>query len=112
MRIFVDVDGTLTSEQRGNSIFKCPLRNDVVEKVRLLARQGHEIIIWSGSTTYAKQVAAILGIPTVACVGKPEMIIDNEKERWSRRLHRRVITPEEFLAHTFASDADIKDQRP
>lgn len=101
MRIFVDVDGTLTKEQRGNSIVKSEHWNEVIEKVKKLQKEGHEIIIWSGSTSYAKKVAEILGIDAVACVGKPEMIIDNEKKRWGRRLKNRVILPEEFLAMDF-----------
>ena len=59
MRIFVDVDGTLTKEQRSNSIIKSEHRQDVILKVKQLQAQGHEIIIWSGSTQYAKKVASI-----------------------------------------------------
>lgn len=98
MRIYVDIDGTLTAEQRANSVFRSPLRQDVIDKVKKLAAEGHEIILWSGSTSYAKRVAEYLGISTVACVGKPEMIVDNETHRWARRLHDRTVSPESFLA--------------
>ena len=100
MRIFVDVDGTLTKEQRANSITKSEHRQDIIQKVKQLHSQGHEIIIWSGSTSYAKKVAKILGIDCIA-VGKPELIIDNEKRKWGRRLKNRVVLPEEFLAMDF-----------
>jgi hydroxymethylpyrimidine pyrophosphatase-like HAD family hydrolase len=101
VRIFVDVDGTLTTQQRGNSIAKSPVRKDVVKKVKRLAAEGHEIIIWSGDTAYAKRVAELLQIPHVAAVGKPDLIIDNEDVKWGGRLRRRMMTPEAFLAAIF-----------
>jgi hypothetical protein len=46
-------------------------------------------------------VAAVLlsnyNIKVIAAVGKPDMIIDNEKIRFRRKLKKRVILPEEFL---------------
>jgi len=96
MRIFVDVDGTLTKEQRANSITKSEHWNEVIQKVKELKRRGHEIIIWSGSTPYAQKVAKILNIECFA-IGKPDLIVDNQKRRWGRRLKNRVVLPEEFL---------------
>lgn len=96
MRIFVDVDGTLTKEQRANSIIKSEHWTEVIQKVKELEKQGHEIIIWSGSTPYAQKVAKILNIDCVG-VGKPDLIVDNQKRRWGKSLKNRVVLPEEFL---------------
>lgn len=97
MRIYVDIDGTITTQQRANSAFKCPLRQDVIDKVKKLAMEGHEIILWSGSTEYADRVAEHLNIPTVARLGKPQLIVDNETQKWGDRLKRRTVSPEAFL---------------
>lgn len=98
MRIFVDVDGTLTDRQCAKSAFRANPRHDMIAAVRKLASEGHEIVLWTGNTEYAKRAAEALGVPAAVCVGKPQMIVDNEVGRWSRRLHDRTISPEEFLA--------------
>jgi len=81
-------------------------REDVIAKIKMLYDQGHEIILWTGNTDYAKRVALDLekkyGIKVVAAVGKPEVIVDNEQRRWSRRLRDRVILPKEFLQRNFS----------
>jgi len=101
MRVFVDIDGTITERQRGRSWNKDPHRLDVITKVKELFDAGHEIILWSGSTRYAQRVAADLkedyGIEVVAAIGKPHVIVDNQQGTWSRRLKRRVILPESFV---------------
>jgi hydroxymethylpyrimidine pyrophosphatase-like HAD family hydrolase len=103
MRIYVDIDGTITNKQTGRSFFKneIGLREDVIAKVKKYHDEGHEIILWTGNTKYAQQVAAVLlsnyNIKVIAAVGKPDMIIDNEKIRFRRKLKKRVILPEEFL---------------
>lgn len=96
MRIFVDVDGTLTQKQCAKSAFKVPPRQDVLDKVRKLIAEGHEVILWTGNTAYAKRVAALYGLDVVA-IGKPQMIVDNQVGRWGKRLKNRVISPEKFL---------------
>ena len=98
MIVYVDVDGTLTHEQRGRSAFKGPPRQDVLDKVKRLIAAGHQVVIWTGKTEYAKRVCELYGIDAVAAVKKPDMIVDNQKRTWARRLRQRVITPEEFLA--------------
>jgi len=97
MRIFVDVDGTLTDEQRAKSVFKSGRREDVIAKVKKLISEGHEIVLWTGNTKYAKQAAEELGIDAAVCVGKPDLLVDNQAGTWSRRLRKRMRTPEEFL---------------
>lgn len=103
MIIYVDVDGTLTTEQRGRSLYRCPLRQDVVDKVKKLAAEGHEIVIWTGNTKYAKDVARRLGIEAVACARKPDLMVDNQVSGLRRKLKRRVISPEDFLARDFGN---------
>lgn len=103
MRIFVDVDGTLTKEQRANSIEKSEHWVEVIQKIKQLKSQGHEIIIWSGSTPYAEKVKKILDIECIA-VGKPQLIIDNQKRTWGRRLKKRVILPEKILKMNFEDE--------
>ena len=102
MIIYMDIDGTLTTRQRGNSFFKYPLRTDVIEKVKQLQAQGHEIVLWTGSTRYAQRVMDASGIHAVAAVEKPSLIVDNQVRRWRHRLADRIITPEEFLLRDFA----------
>jgi hypothetical protein len=103
LRVYVDVDGTLTNKQTGRSFFKkeIGLREDVILKVKEMFDQGHEIIIWTGNTGYAERVAAYLflhyGIKAKAALGKPELIIDNEKEKFANKLRKRILLPEEFI---------------
>jgi hydroxymethylpyrimidine pyrophosphatase-like HAD family hydrolase len=103
LRIFVDVDGTLTDTQAGKSFFRPQFlkRNDVIAKVKEFSDQGHEIFIWTGSTRYANKVKAELeklGIKIVAAFGKPNIMVDNEQRKLQRRLKKRVITPEQFIS--------------
>ncbi len=102
MRIFVDIDGTLTDQQRRRSWWRGKRRDAVIRKVKDAYDAGHEIILWTGNTGYAQKVAVELaeeyGIHVGGAVGKPNLCIDNEKGRLQRRLRRSVITPEEFLA--------------
>lgn len=100
MTIYVDVDGTLTSKQQGRSAFKAPPRQDVIDKVKNLIAAGHEVVIWTGNTRYAHKVCELYGIPAVAAVRKPDLIVDNQLRRTRLRLSNKVVTPEEFLEMT------------
>ena len=101
MRVYVDVDGTLTSQQCGKSFFKeIPKRLDVIKQVKAYADAGHEIFIWSGSTRYASSVAEELrklGIQIAGAMGKPHLMVDNMQNTLRRRLHARVVLPEDFV---------------
>ncbi|MEK6833198.1 MAG: hypothetical protein AABY32_04055 [Nanoarchaeota archaeon] len=101
MRIFVDIDGTLTEKQTCSSAFKVPPRADVVEKVKELIAAGHEVILWSGNAKYAEKVAKLYNIKAFACLGKPQLIIDNQDRKLKRVLKRAVVTPEVFLLMDF-----------
>lgn len=97
MRIFVDIDGTLTAKQCPKSAFKVAPRQDIIDKCKKLIEEGHEIVLWSGNTRYAQKVAKHYGIEASVCVGKPHLIVDNQKRTTARRLKKRVVLPEEFL---------------
>ena len=98
MTYYVDIDGTLTTKQR-RYWWRQPngIREDVVAKVRALIADGHEVILWSGGTGYAKRAAREMGIDGVTCIGKPNVLVDNERRRWGNRLKNRMITPEDFV---------------
>jgi ribonucleotide monophosphatase NagD (HAD superfamily) len=72
--IFVDIDGTLTDfgQQGGNPL---PER---IGKINRLIRKGIEVIVWSGGgTEYAKEFAEKNGIIGAVCIGKPEIMVDD-----------------------------------
>lgn len=95
--VYVDVDGTLTQVQCGRSAFKVPPRQDIIDKVKELSKTC-DIVIWTGNTEYAKKVAKLYDIPAIACIAKPTIMVDNEYDKFKRRLRRKVITPEVFLS--------------
>lgn len=106
MPIYVDIDGTLTSKQCGRSFFRgaegITLREDVIAQVKAFYDAGHEIMLWTGSTSYAQRVAAYLllnyGIKVIGAARKPDLLIDNEGPKLLRRMKERMRTPEEFVA--------------
>ena len=100
MRIFVDIDGTLTTKQRCRSVWRDELRHDVIDCVKEWQAAGHEVVLWTGSTDYAEKAKELLGIDCIAAVGKPDIIVDNQRNKWGKRLNKRTITPEEFLTMT------------
>lgn len=70
----------------------------MIDKVKKLVSEGHDIVLWTGGgAEYARKAAIALGINNVTTCAKPDLMVDNEVEKWSRRLSRRLITPEEFL---------------
>jgi len=94
MRIFVDIDGTLTKHQRRNA----DAWPEMVERVQAWQDAGHEVVLWSGNTRYARRMAKRLGLSPNVAVGKPDIIVDNQRAKWGGRLLCRTITPEQFLA--------------
>ena len=100
MRIFVDIDGTLTTQQRRRSWWRAELRPAVIAAVKRHYDAGDEIILWTGTTSYAKAVAKELaekhGIVCGGAVGKPDLIVDNQDRRLARRLAGAIVTPEAF----------------
>ena len=99
----IDIDGTLTEQQRRGWWRRRPhaLRDDVLAKVRALVAAGHEVVVWSSSTAYAQSFVDHAGLEGVIALGKPGVIVDNQRHRWANRLRGRVITPEQFLARDY-----------
>jgi hydroxymethylpyrimidine pyrophosphatase-like HAD family hydrolase len=104
MRIFVDVDGTLTVRRGGKTFFNPDIEKNekLISKVKKLFDEGHTIVIWTGGgTKYARKVADYLlthyQIRATAAVGKPHMIIDDETVKWGRRLKRRMVSVDDFV---------------
>lgn len=96
MTIYVDIDGTLTAEQRAKSIYRSKPREDVIAKVREFIAAGHDVVLWSGSRRYARRAAKLFGLKAIACLAKPDMIIENQVGRWAKRLKKRMVLPEVF----------------
>jgi len=75
MRIYVDIDGTLTDDPEnkwGNIIISR------VKKVKEFIDEGHEVVIWSGNgTDYANEFCKFLDIKPYVAVGKPDIYIDD-----------------------------------
>lgn len=92
MNIFVDVDGTLTiSRHKGWG----PPRSDMIEKVKQKIAEGHTVVVWScRGQGYVKAFCDKYEIKPFACLGKPNVIVD-DKERIRNRM--RAISPEQFL---------------
>ena len=96
--IYVDVDGTLTLKDVRNSVDVVGPNPVVVAKVLALAAEGHRIIVWSTrGQGYAEKAAKKFGIPAVACLGKPHMIIDDFPKRMTNRWKRRTIDVKDFV---------------
>lgn len=108
MTVYVDIDGTLTKEQRAKSAFRSALREDVIAKVKAFIAAGHDVILWSGSKHYAKRVAKLLGIKAIACLAKPDVIVENQPGRWARRFKARMMLPEAFAVVELKASEDRK----
>lgn len=73
--IFVDIDGTLTSEP--NKPQGAPIASRV-ERVKEFVASGDEVILWSArGREYVEAFAAKNGIGNVTCVSKPDLVIDD-----------------------------------
>lgn len=94
MIFYFDIDGTLTQDQR----IRSDADAEMVAAVRALEAQGHEVVLWTGGgTKYGKEMALRLGLSHLPVFGKPEVIVDNERDKWGKRFDTRTITPQEFL---------------
>ena len=94
MMIYVDIDGTLTTSQNKRRGQPWP---EMLDRVRELIAAGHSVVLWSGSSRYARAFAKRHHIDAVACLAKPNMLVDNQVRKWGNRLKNRTISPEQFL---------------
>ena len=94
MTYFFDIDGTLTMTQRPR--WSEP-NMDMINMCKKLIDEGNNVVVWSGTRRYAKSFCKKYGIKPLLAIGKPQVLIDNEKKKWGNRLKNRMVTPEEFL---------------
>ena len=75
MRIFRDIDGTLTDNPDGlGNVF-----DDRLAKLQALIRQGHEVVVWSANgKEYARTFCDANGLSPVVALGKPDLVIDDK----------------------------------
>lgn len=109
MRIYIDIDGTLTTD--GEKAWG-PVRPRAIERVQELALAGHEIFLWSArGEQYARDFASKHCLPfATVCLGKPDIYVDDHKEIRDRG-HMRYVDPDTFeqastLAEMFAGDEE------
>lgn len=91
--IFIDIDGTLTnSSKRGGD----PI-DSRIQHVKTMISQGHDVVLWSATgTDYAKKFAKTHEIRAIACIGKPNICVDDcETIRKPGRIN--VIHPRDFF---------------
>ena len=92
MTFIFDIDGTLTKRQK---IWDEP-NPDIMDRCKKLIEDGHNVIVWSRTRRYAEAFCKKHGLRPLFAVGKPQVIVDNEKKKWGGRFKNRTITPEEF----------------
>lgn len=99
--IFVDVDGTMTDA--GGSAWGNP-KKSVIDAVRAAIGQGIEVVVWSArGRKYCLEFCKKHNIKPIACVGKPNTLVDDFVERHGKgfRDDWRMLwlTPEAFAGH-------------
>jgi len=92
----MDIDGTLTDKQRRWA----EPNHDTINKVKQMIADGYNVVVWSGSGHYARRFCKKYGIKPFLCIGKPDLVVDNQAEiRNSRRMP--ILTPKQFLEKDF-----------
>lgn len=94
MRIYVDVDGTMTERQHPRW---SPPRLDVIARVKAWIAAGHDVVVWSGTTRYARAFCRRYGIVPELAIGKPGLVVDNHPRIRSARI-MPIIDPNAFLS--------------
>jgi phosphate starvation-inducible protein PhoH len=80
-----------------NSVERAEPNMKTIEKAKRLAAEGNDVIIWSArGRTYAEKAAKKFGIPAIACLGKPNLMVDDHPERLRKRHVRRIIDVKVF----------------
>lgn len=74
--IYIDIDGTLTSEPHTRD---GPALVGRIEHVRRIISSGVEVVIWSAhGTEYAKAFAKRHRLKVLAAIGKPAFCVDDK----------------------------------
>jgi len=84
--IFVDIDGTLTSRGKLNSV--------VIEYCRRKKAEGFDIVLWSArGREYAEDIATRFGLTNffTATIGKPGYIIDDIGWSWIKNTKHLIL---------------------
>lgn len=94
MRIYIDIDGTLTTD---GSHAHGPVRHRAIDRTRELIAAEHEVFIWSGrGSMYAMEFSHKNNLFLAAgYLGKPDIYIDDHKEMRDPG-HMRYIDPDTF----------------
>lgn len=87
---FIDIDGTLTAEDKANA---APIASRVA-KVRDLIANGHEVVLWSARGSSYAGLFAFNNHIDAKCVGKPNVVIDDKPE--IRKGGLIVMPPDEL----------------
>ncbi len=91
MNYFIDIDGTLTTvptKPWGDVI------PDRVAAVKMMIHRGDTVVLWTGGgAVYAKAFAKKHGLDCL-CIGKPDMIIDDNPKLRPCFEHTLVSGPE------------------
>ena len=95
--IFIDIDGTLTTvpgQKWG------PVLPERIAILQALIASGREVVLWSGGgSDYARAFAAKHDLTPAVCIGKPDIIVDdNPTMRPLKRM--KIIAPEVFFKET------------
>jgi hydroxymethylpyrimidine pyrophosphatase-like HAD family hydrolase len=73
--IYVDIDGTLTSEDVANG----PPLQRRIDRVRLWIRDGKQVVVWSArGTEYAREFCRRHSLTPMAVLGKPNFCVDDK----------------------------------
>ena len=107
MSYYIDIDGTLTEQQRR---WAKPIP-ERIQRVKDMIDAGEDIIVWSGTQRYAEEWCEKHGLAgkytPKHILGKPNYMVDNQSrirpsaEGGGRILGRRkIITPERWMEQT------------
>jgi hydroxymethylpyrimidine pyrophosphatase-like HAD family hydrolase len=94
LRLFIDIDGTLTDTPE--SSWGNP-NEEIINKVKKWIDKGVNVVIWSSrGEKYSRQFCKKYDIINVICIGKPDLIVDNNPTiRPKHKMH--ILTPNQFL---------------
>lgn len=73
--IFIDIDGTLTTEP---TRMWGPVIPDRITDVQTMIGRGVEVVLWSGGgTAYVRAFAKEYNLRPSVCIGKPGQVVDD-----------------------------------
>jgi hydroxymethylpyrimidine pyrophosphatase-like HAD family hydrolase len=98
MRIFIDIDGTLTHNPKKMN-GEPWIEN--IDKVKRLILEGNNVVIWSmGGTRYARKFCKKYGITPWLAIGKPHLVIDDNPDIRPRD-RMKILDPKEMINYNY-----------